>query len=108
MVRVKAKDKDNWKIWHYGTMESLSVMQVNGSSVSVVPRTVCESTGLTCKGREVYENDWLSVEGDGEIHKFLVVWAETQFRAFEDEDISYDLKSVLESDSCCIVGNLYD
>lgn len=89
-------------------MESLSVMQINGSSVSVAPRTVCESTGLTCKGREVYENDWLSVEGDGEIHKFLVVWAETQFRAFEDEDISYDLKSVLESDSCCIVGNLYD
>ncbi len=108
MVKVKAKDKECWKIWHYGTMESPSVMMVNGCSVAVVPRTVCESTGLTCKGREVYENDWLAVEGDGETHKFLVAWGETEFRAFEDETISYDLQNVLKSKTCRIIGNLYD
>ncbi len=108
LVKVKAKDKDCWAIWHYGTMISPAVMDVDGASVSVVPRTVCEDTGLTCKGRAVYEHDWIAVEGDGETHKFLVAWSGTEYRAFEDDDISYDLRNVLKDRTCRIVGNLYD
>ncbi|WP_143068647.1 hypothetical protein [Acidaminococcus fermentans] len=108
MVNVKAKSKDDWKIWHYGTMISPSVMDVDGSPVHVVPRTVCESTGLMCRGRTVYENDWLDVFGNGEHHQFLVVWVDNKFYACEDEEIRYPLKNVLTSESCRIVGNLYD
>lgn len=108
MIKAKAKDVNDWKVWHYGILETNTVLRVGENSVSVVPRTVCEDTGYTCSGRTVYENDWLDVFGDGEHHKFLVVYGENGYRAAEDEEISYDLKSVLSCESCKIVGNLYD
>ena len=109
MMYVKAKDKNDWKVWHYGILEEPAVVRVDGRPVKVIPRTVCEDTGLTCKGRAVYENDWLAVEdNDGDVHKFLVAMHEKEYRAYEDEDISYSLVSVLRSERCRIVGNLYD
>lgn len=113
MIRVKAKRCNDWSEWIYGlwlrpgvvrTFESLDAIDVN-----VTERTVCMDTGLKCGGDAVYENDWLAVEdNDGEIHKFLVAMGETEFRAFEDEDISFSLERVLLSKKCKIVGNLYD
>ena len=107
-MKVKAKDKECWQIWHYGTLESPSILQEAENSVTIVPRTVCEDTGLMCKGRQVYENDWLEVYGDGEKHKFLVAWRGNEYRACEDEAISYNLKNVLKNESCKVIGNLYD
>ncbi len=107
-IKVKAKDKENWSIWHYGTMISPTEIDVDGVAVPVVARTVCESTGLSCKGREVYENDWISVYGNGETHKFLVGWGRTDYRAYEDDEVSYNLKNVLDNKTCKIIGNLYD
>ena len=109
MMYVKAKDKNDWKVWHYGILEEPAVVRVDVSLVKVGPRTVSEDTGVRCEGRAVYENDWLAVEdNDGDIHKFLVAMHEKEYRAYEDEDISYSLVSVLRSERCRIVGNLYD
>lgn len=107
-IKVKGKDKENWSIWHYGVMVSPTEIDVDGVAVPVVARTICESTGLYCKGREVFENDWLAVDGDGETHKLLVVWRDNEYRAAEDEEVSYNLKNVLGYATCKVVGNLYD
>ncbi len=108
MIKVKAKDKDDWKIWHYGILEKNGVIRSDGHFIEVVARTVCEDTGFKCKGQPVYENDWLELIGDGEPHKFLVVWKENEFRASEDEEYSYDLREIVNDSTCKIVGNLYD
>lgn len=107
-MMVKAKDRENWRIWHYGDLISPTFLLSNGAQVPIIPRTACESTGLYCKGREVFENDWLAVDGDGETHKLLVVWRDNEYRAAEDEEVSYNLKNVLEYATCKVVGNLYD
>lgn len=108
MKKVKAKDINDWKIWHYGFLENNCTVHVNGQSVSVVPRTVCEDTGLVCKGKDVYENDWLELEGNGEKHKYLVVWAGNVFCAAEDDEHRYNLQNVVNDETCRIVGNIYD
>ena len=109
MIPAKAKEKNNWQEWHYGVQASPDVLLEEGRAIPVIPRTVCESTGLFCKGRLVYENDWLAVkDNDGEVHKFLVALHEKEFRAYEDEDVSYVLANVLACEDCKVAGNLYD
>ena len=108
MIKAKAKDKNDWKLWHYGIMESLDVIRADGRSIPVAARTVCEDTGVKCKGVPVYENDWLELEGNGETHKFLVARGETGFRACEDEETAYNLREVASDETCRIVGNIYD
>ncbi len=107
MTKVKAKDKIDWNIWHYGILEGTGIVRTEDRSVEVVDRTVCEDTGLKCKGQSVYENDWLEIMGNGEPHKFLVVWKGDEFRAAEDEEFTYDLREIVNDSSCKIVGNLY-
>ena len=108
MNKVKAKDANDWKVWHYGILETLDVLRVDGRSIAVAPRTVCEDTGLKCKDRSVYEKDWLELEGNGETHRFLVVRGENGFTAAEDEDLRYNLQEVVSDETCRIVGNIYD
>lgn len=108
MIKVKAKDANDWSLWHYGILESADVIRVDGRSVAVAPRTVCEDTGLICKGRSVYEKDWLEIIGNGETHRFLVVRGETSYCAAEDEDLRYNLAEVVNDETCRIVGNIYD
>ena len=108
MTKVKAKDINNWEVWHYGIMENNHTLQVNGQTVEIIPRTVCEDTGLLCKGKNVYENDWLEVEENGEKHRLLVEWSENAFYAFEDEDQGYYLQNVVNDETCRIIGNIYD
>ena len=98
MIEVKAKDKYDWNVWHYGILEAPDKIRTDGQSVEVVIRTICE-------GQFVYENDWLEVDEAGEPHKFLVVRGEKEFRAFEDETVSYDLKETVKYGR--IIGNLY-
>ena len=108
-MKVKAKFRDDWSVWIYGLWIRPGVVRDDdGMDVDVTERTVCMDTGLTCCGEPVYENDWLDVFGNGEHHKFLVAMHEKEFRANEDEEISYNLENVLLSDTCKIVGNLYD
>lgn len=105
MLSVKAKDKYDWNVWHYGILEAPDKIRTDGQSVEVVIRTICENTGIKCKGQFVYENDWLEVDEAGEPHKFLVARGEKEFRAFEDETVSYDLKKTVKYGR--IIGNLY-
>ena len=105
MIKVKAKDKNDWQVWHYGILEAPDRIRADGQSVEIVPRTVCKNTGIKCKGQFVYENDWLEMDENGEIHKFLVVHGEKEFRAFEDELVSYDLCETAKHGK--IIGNLY-
>ena len=105
MLLVKAKDKYDWNVWHYGILEAPDRIRADGQSVEIVPRTICENTGVKCRGQFVYENDWLEMDENGEIHKFLVARGEKEFRAFEDEAISYDLRETVKFAK--IVGNLY-
>ena len=105
MISVKAKDKQDWNIWHFGIFEAPDKIRIGGSSVEVNPRTVCENTGIKCKGQFVYENDWLEVDEEGEQHKYLVARRENEFRAFEDESVSYNLMETVKFAK--IVGNLY-
>ena len=107
-MNVKAKDANDWALWHYGIAESADVIRAEGRSIPVDPRTVCEDTGLECKGRPVYENDWLELEGDGETHKFLVLKDENGFYAAEDEEYKYILSDVVNDKTSRIVGNIYD
>ena len=104
-MNVKAKDKNDWNVWHYGILEAPDRIWTDEHSVEIVPRTVCENTGIKCKGQFVYENDWLEVDEAGEPHKFLVARGEKEFRAFEDEAVSYDLKETAKYGK--IIGNLY-
>ena len=106
MISVKAKDAKDWNVWHYGLLEAPDKIRSDGRTIEIVPRTVCENTGIKCKGQYVYENDWLEMDGCGEIHHFLVARGEKEFRAFEDENVSYDLKEAAKFGK--IVGNLYD
>ena len=106
MMLVKAKDAKDWNIWVYGILEAPDKICCDGHSVEIVPRTVCENTGIKCRGQFVYENDWLEMDESGEIHKFLVAKGEKEFRAFEDETISYDLREIASYGK--IIGNLYD
>lgn len=110
MDRVKAKLRGDWSVWIYGLWLHPGVVRtVDGIDVDVTERTVCMDTGLRCNGANVYENDWLAVEdNDGDVHKFLVALGEKEYRAYEDEDVSYSLKGVLAAEDCKIVGNLYD
>lgn len=109
MIKVKAKLRDDWSIWIYGMwMRPGVVCDDEGNEIDVTERTVCMDTGLQCNGEPVYENDWLDVYGNGEHHKFLVAQSEMEYRAFEDEATSYNLEHVVMSDTCKIVGNLYD
>lgn len=109
MVKVKAKWRDDWSVWIYGMWVRPGVVRDNdGCDVDVTERTVCVDTGLRCNGESVYEHDWLDVFGNGEHHKFLVAQGETEFRAYEDEETSYNLTNVVMNDTCKIVGNLYD
>ena len=108
MIKVKAKDRNDWGIWHYGVMESPGVLRCEGRSIPVITRTVCEDTGVTCKGVPIYEDDWLELEGNGETHRFLVVHGETGFRACEDEETAYNLRVVAGDETCRIAGNIYD
>ena len=108
MTKVKAKDANDWQKWHYGIMESRDVLRCDGKSIPVAPRTVCESTGLTCKGLEVYENDWLEIVGNGEKYRFLVMRGENGFYAAEDEEYKYFLQEIVNDATCCIIGNIYD
>ena len=105
MLSVKAKDKYDWNVWHYGILEAPDRIRADGQSVEIVPRTVCKNTGIKCKGQFVYENDWLEMDENGEIHKFLVVHGEKEFRAYEDESVSYDLRETASFGK--IIGNLY-
>ena len=108
MKKFKAKDINDWKIWHYGILENERALLVDGCPVSVVPRTICEDTGLVCKGKAVYENDWLELEGNGEKHRYIVVRAGNVFCAAEDEEYMYNLKNIVDDETCRIVGNIYD
>ncbi len=108
MINAKAKDVNDWKIWHYGTLESADTLNSGENLVKVEARSVCEDTGLKCKGRSVYENDWLELEGNGETHRFLVVRGENGFSAAEDENLRYNLQEVVSDETCRIVGNIYD
>ena len=108
MTKVKAKDANDWSLWHYGIAESADVIRVDGRSVAVAPRTVCEDTGLKCKGVPVYEKDWLELAGNGEIHRFLVIRSGNGFLAAEDENSRYNLQEVVNDETCRIVGNIYD
>ena len=105
MLKVKAKDKHNWNVWVYGILEAPDKVRSDGHTVEVEARTVCENTGVKCKGQFVYENDWLEVDEPGEIHKLLIARRENEFRAFEDENVSYDLRETARYGR--IVGNLY-
>lgn len=108
MTKVKAKDVNDWKVWHYGTLENNRTLRVDDHMVLIVPRTVCEDTGLLCKGKRVYENDWLEVEGNGEKHKFLVIWNGNGYCAAEDEEYRYNLQNIINDETCRIIGNIYD
>ena len=102
---VKAKDKYDWNIWHYGILEAPDKIRMGGQSVEIVPRTVCENTMVKCQGQCIYENDWIEMDDCGEVHRFLVARGEKGFRAYEDESISYDLRETAKYGK--IVGNLY-
>lgn len=108
MIKAKAKDVREWKIWHYGVLQSEDTLISDGRPVKIIPRTVCKCTGLKCHGKDVYENDWLTSMGAGEKHSFLVAFAENEYRAFEDEENSCDLANVLMNETCRITGNIYD
>ena len=105
MLSIKAKDKYDWNVWHYGILEAPDRIRADGQSVEIVPRTVCKNTGIKCKGQFVYENDWLEVDESGETHKYLVAHGEKEFRAYEDESVSYDLRETANFGK--IIGNLY-
>ena len=108
MIKVKAKDVQDWKIWHYGVLQSEDTLISDGWPVKIIPRTVCNCTGLKCHGKDVYENDWLTSMGAGEKHSFLVVLYKNEYRAFEDEENSCDLANLLLNETCRITGNIYD
>ena len=109
MIKVKAKLRDDWSVWIYGIWVRPGVVRDNeGNDIDVIERTVCMDTGLRCNDETVYENDWLEVAGNGEVHKFLAALGEKEFRAYEDEDISYVLANVIACEDCKVVGNLYD
>ena len=105
MIKVKAKDKNDWQVWHYGILEAPDRIRADGQSVEIVTRTICENTGVKCRGQFVYENDWLEVDEAGETHKYLVARRENEFRAFEDESVSYNLMETVKFGR--IIGNLY-
>lgn len=106
MINVKAKDSHDWNVWHYGLLEAPDKIRSDGRTIEIVPRTVCENTGIKCRGQFVYENDWLEADEPGETHKFLVAKGEKEFRAFEDETVSYNLREIASYGK--IIGNLYD
>lgn len=105
MLMVKAKAKDDWNVWIYGVFEAPDRICTDGHSVEIIPRTLCENTGIMCNGQYIYENDWLEMDECGDIHKFLVARGEKGFRAYEDESVSYDLRETAMHGR--IVGNLY-
>ena len=105
MIIAKAKDAKDWNIWHLGFLEAPDKIRTDGQIVDIIPRTVCENTMVKCQGVYVYENDWLEIDVCGEIHKFLVARNENEFRAFEDESVSYSLMETVKFAK--IVGNLY-
>lgn len=57
MVKVKAKDVQNLRTWHYGVLQSADTLLSDGRLIKIIPRTVCKFTGLKCRGKDVYEND---------------------------------------------------
>ena len=108
MIKAKAKDVQDWKVWHYGVLQSEDTLISDGRLVKIIPRTVCKCTGLKCHGKDVYENDWLTSMGAGEKHSFLVVLYKNEYRAFEDEENSCDLANLFLNETCRIIGNIYD
>lgn len=57
LVKVKAKDVQNLRTWHYGVLQSADTLLSDGRLIKIIPRTVCKFTGLKCRGKDVYEND---------------------------------------------------